>query len=172
MIDKTLQSYISRLEREKGKRTKCFVEIASCHLMGKRASSVCINKAKKLILYPAEYRKLDKASQVLTELKNEIAILNDCLRIAIEKDSSGELINLLELEKFENSKKEELLIKEKVVFDDLPRIDSFSVAHVKNKEELSLFDKVLFGKFSKGYTKAEYRNPKRNDFITKGELSS
>jgi hypothetical protein len=47
-----------------------------------------------------------------------------------------------------------------------------SYPHVRNKEKLSLFDKVLFGKFSKGYTKAEYRNPKRNDFITKGELSS
>lgn len=172
MIDKTQQFHISRLEKEKGKRTKCFVEIASYHLMGKHASFVCISRAKKLILNSTQYRKLDRANQTLMGLKNEIAILNACLRIAIEKDSSGELINLLELEKFENSKKEELLMKEKIAFDDLPRIDSFSVAYVKHKEKLSLFDKVLFGKFSKGYTKAEYRNPKRNDFITKGELSS
>jgi hypothetical protein len=167
MTDRAQQFHISRLEKEKGRRTKCFVKIASYHLMGKRASSACIANAKGLIKYRTEYRKLntdkERTSQALTELKNEIAFLNDCLRIAVEKDSSGELINLLELEKLENSIKEDLFMKERISFDDLPSIGASR--GFKRKKKLSIFDKALFGKFSRGYTRPEDCNPKTNNFI-------
>ncbi len=167
MTDRAQQFHISRLEKEKGRRTKCFVKIASYHLMDKRASSSCIANAKGLIKYRTEYRKLDtnkeRTSQALTELKNEIAFLNDCLRIAVEKDSSGELIDLLELERLENSRKESLFMKKRISFDDLPSIGASR--GFKRKEKLSIFDKALYGKFSKGYIKPEYLNPKFNDLI-------
>jgi len=165
-----LQFYIARLEREKGKRTKCLTRIAAYHLGEKHARSVDIVNAKKLVEHHPEYRKLNQGKnfspQAIIALKNEISFLNDCLRIAIEKYSSGEFIDLLELEKLENSIKEKLLMKEKVVFDDLPRIDSFSRGtRFRRKEKLSIFDKMIFGKFSKGYLKAEYLKPGYNDLI-------
>ena len=173
MIDKASQFHISRLEREKGERTKCLARIAAYHFGEKRARLVDIANAKKLVKKCLEYQyhKVDLSKnpslQVITKLKNEIKFLNDCLNIAVEKDASGEFVDFLELEKLENSIKKELLMQKDISFDDMPRVDSSSGSHFRIKEKLSIFDKVLFGKFSKGYIRAEYRDPKRNDFIPK-----
>lgn len=165
MTNKTLQFHISRLEREKDKRTKCIVKIASFHLRNKHASSADINNAKRLIQYLVEYCKLDedkeKDIQVLKVLKNKIAFLNDCLRMAIKKDSSGEFIDLLELEELENNIKEGLLMKERVSFDSLPRVDVFHTPGLRRKVKLSIVDKVLFDRSSRNL------NSRKNEFIPK-----
>lgn len=171
MIDKISKYHIDRLERQKGRRTKCLAKIAGYHLGGKRALSGDISNARKLSgeCFKYRYRKIDPANgyftQAATALKNQIKFLNECLRIAIEKDASGELIDFLELEKLENIIEEDLLMKKKVSFDGLSRISSFRGTSFKRKKKLSIFDKMVFGKFSKGYLKAEYLKPDYNELI-------
>jgi hypothetical protein len=114
--------HIDRLEREKGERTKCLARIANYHLGEKCARPVDIANAKKLAekCLGYQYQKIDPSKnsslQVLTELKNEIKFLNDCLNIAVEKDASGKFVDFLELEKLENSIKKELLMQKDVFF--------------------------------------------------------
>lgn len=162
-MNQVRQFHIDRLEREKGARTKCLARIAEYHLGEKRARAVDILNAKKLTdkCLEYQYKKIDPSGdpslRVVVELKNEIKFLNDCLQIVIEKDASGQFVDFLELEKFENNIKKKLLMREDVSFENVPRF--------RRKEKLSIFDKVIFGKFSKGYTKPEHRDPKRNDFI-------
>lgn len=165
-----MQYHIDRLEREKGRRTKCLVRIAAYHMGNKPARKVDIVNAKRLVevCREYEYRKVDKnidfSAQTLSILKNEILFLNECLRLVIEKDAAGEFIDLLELEMLENRKKEELGMSAMVDFRDLSEIGLSSTTRFQ-KKKLSIFDKALFGKFSGGYTRPEDRNPKTNDFI-------